>query len=83
MPENRAVPALLETKTAPDNLGTKLGNKAGWVGRTRTCTLLYQKQVHYHYATTHQRGRGYAGSADVSSPEIAKIARRAIVVDFS
>ncbi len=30
--------------------------KAGWVGRTRTCTLLYQKQVHYHYATTHQRG---------------------------
>ena len=29
---------------------------AGWVGRTRTCTLLYQKQVHYHYATTHQRG---------------------------
>ena len=79
MPENRAFPAILETEITPDDLR----DRAGWVGRTRTCTLLYQKQVHYHYATTHQRGSGYAGSADVSSPEIAKIARRAIVVDFS
>ena len=79
MSKNRAIPAILETKTASDDLK----DRAGWVGRTRTCTLLYQKQVHYHYATTHQRGSGYAGSADVSSPEIAKIARTAIVIDFS
>lgn len=41
----------------------------GWVGRTRTYTLRYQKAVHYHYATTQLRAV-YAAYSESARPKM-------------
>ena len=44
---------------------------AGWDGRIRTYDTLYQKQLPYHLATSHQRGAVYVRHPSGSRPEMS------------
>ena len=61
-----------------ENIHCHLSGGAGWDGRSRTYSLLYQKQVPYHLATSQQRGADYSDSRHVARPESEKFSFRGV-----